>query len=226
MSQLTTGDYIRQLQDADDDIRRNAAWRLGRLRDITIIEPLIAALLDSSAEVRVRVAEALAGQRDPRVLPAVIDALQTEADPDARIQMIHTLGYQAAPEALTMLETLIEQDRDADIRTAAASALGELRAFTSQRTIAILITALLQETELTGRYQMAQALQRIGGSEVAQAIIPVLSPQLDTSVQLQLIELLGGLADADATSSLTTFLDSDDEAVRETARWALERLQR
>jgi HEAT repeat protein len=227
MNQLTTDDYIRQLQDAtaDEDVRRNAAWRLGRLRDITVVEPLLAALADPSAEVRVRVAEALGGQRDQRVPPALIQALAVEPDLDTQIQIIRTLGQQEAPEAVPTLESLLAQDEPAEIRSAAAAALSELHHFASPQTIALLVDGFIQTSDETVRYQMSQALQRIGGSQVVQALVRVLSAQLDVDTQVQLIEQLGLLGDASAGDALAAFVDSDNEGVRETAQWALSRLQ-
>jgi HEAT repeat protein len=227
MNPLTTQDYIHQLQDtdADEDIRRNAAWRLGRVRDITVVEPLISALHDSSAEVRVRVAEALGGQHDPRVPPALIQALQLEADLDTRVQIIHSLGQQKAAEAISLLETLIDQDTSAEIRSAAAAALGELHGFASPETMTVLVNHVVKEPDDITRYQIMQALQKIGGRAVAQSLAQVLTPRLAVDLQLQLIEQLGLLADPVASEALTPFLAADDEAVRETAQWALSRLQ-
>ena len=227
MHQPTTDDYIRQLQDSDKDIRRNAAWRLGRVRDITVITPLLDALHDSEAEVRVRVAEALSGQRDPRIAPAVMDALQTEADHDTRVQLIRTLGYQDAPEAVSMLEPLLEADTTSENRSAAAAPLGELHAFASPDTLRRLVSTLSTEAEIVTRHQIAQTLQRIGGSEVSTALAQALHPALDEAVQLQMIELLGLLgntSDMAARDALQPFMDSPFDSVRETAEWAFSRL--
>ncbi len=229
MQQPTTDDYIRQLQDPDKDIRRNAAWRLGRVRDITVITPLLQALHDSDAEVRVRAAESLSSQRDPRIAPAILNILESESDADTRVHLIRALGYQEAPDALPMLEDLLERDANSEVRSAAAAALGDLHTVATPDTVQRLVSALTQESEAVTRHQIARALQHLGGMSAA-ALIQSLKPELDEVIQLQVIELIGllgatGGTVTNAEDALTPFLNSPQESIRETAQWALNRLR-
>jgi HEAT repeat protein len=219
MTELTLEDYIVNLNSPAADVRRNAAWILGRSRDIRIIEPLIAALNDPDTTVRVRVAESLGNLRDERTIPPLIAAAQQEADDEVRAQLIASLGRQGDSQIIDHLLTAL-QDDSVLVRGAAAEALV---AIPDQRAIPALIQVLLEENDSNTRYHASRALGNIGGQATTEALIAALTqniePQPDRKIAL--IEILGQLRDRRTVDALRNLLNDPDEGVVETAKWAL-----
>jgi hypothetical protein len=76
---------------ADDVIRRNAAYALGRVGDRDAVEPLIAALVDPEIGVRREVARALGRIGDRDAVEPLIAALE-DSDLDVRLEASYALG--------------------------------------------------------------------------------------------------------------------------------------
>lgn len=224
MTEPTLLDYIAQLQHhADADVRRNAAWILGRARDIRIIPPLIAALQDADTAVRIRAAEALGNGRydNADITEALSAAINTEAEPAVRAQLLIALGRQGDLAVLPTQITAL-QDADASVRSAAAEGL---RLLADARAVPALIDVLRQDTDPNVRYDAARALVQIG-DPAAPALIEALQTAQDPAQQCQMIEVLGQLSPhPDTISALQHHLTataSDD--VRTTVQWALKQL--
>jgi HEAT repeat protein len=143
------------LEDADADVREAAAVALGRMRDRRAVGPLVLALKDEVAGVR-RIAAAGLSRIDPdwvslaetRAAAEKLKLAIQDADPAVRFfvaQLLVNLG-EMSPEALlgfspedqlaspaikrkrmaTNIFIALLDDRDRDIRQAAAEALGNL----------------------------------------------------------------------------------------------------
>src|SRR5215213_7890218 len=90
---LTTEDYIWLLKNSvDPDERLYSAFKLGRLRDAIVLQPLIDAHSDSDTNVRVRVAEALGTRDEIDVLAPLISLLQDD-ESKVRRQAAMSLGH-------------------------------------------------------------------------------------------------------------------------------------
>ncbi|HEY0928449.1 MAG TPA: HEAT repeat domain-containing protein [Gemmatimonas sp.] len=147
----------RALRHDDARVRRASAYALGEIASLRALEPLSAALRDSDAEVRYTAARAIGELDDlehpPAALleacrsndrrlariaamtvaelhdPATLDLLISLADMDDRDVRVHVaeaLGQIGSAKANAPLMRML-QDQDAEVRRAAAEALGELR---------------------------------------------------------------------------------------------------
>ncbi len=85
---------IAALKDRDADIRANAAWILGQIKDERAVEPLIEAARDRNAKVRSYAALALGKLGDKRAIP-VLNSAVNDTDRDVRL---------TAEQALAKLE--------------------------------------------------------------------------------------------------------------------------
>lgn len=74
---------IKALKDKDEDVRRDSAEALGKIRDKRAVEPLIEALKDKDEGVRKDSAEALGKIGDPSAVEPLIGALK-DVDPYVR----------------------------------------------------------------------------------------------------------------------------------------------
>lgn len=219
-SEPTVEDYIGWLTDPAADVRRNAAWMLGRLRDIRIVEPLIGAVQDTDPDVRMRVMEALGNIRDERVIEPLLTALHSEANPQVLAAAASALGRAGDLRALDPLVATLKHT-DAVVRSAAAEALGALK---DPQAAESLTHTLLSDSDSDTRYYASKSLVQIGGARVVDGLLAALSGDYAPEIKVPVIEILGQLYDQRAVDPLKPLAEDADEGVRETAKWALRQL--
>jgi HEAT repeat protein len=219
MIELTIYDYLNHLQSDNPDVRRNAAWNLGRFRDFTVIDPLIAALKDEDTSVRVRVVESLGNLRDERVVEPLIETL-SDTDADVRARAASALGNQRDLRAVDTLLTHITDPTDS-VRMAVVEALGLLP---DVRSVVPLVNVMLNDFDENTRYSASRGLIQIGGAAVVDTLLESLTIA-GVGGKLYIAEILGQLYDRRAIEPLRELLTDEDQAVQETARWALKQLK-
>ena len=141
----------------DADVRRDAAFRLEKIRDPRAVEPLIGALADKQWEVRMYAADALGEIGDPRAVEPLIGALNHDAE--VRGHAAHALGKIGDAAVEPLLDALADNSWS---REAAADALGSIG---DPRAVEPLIGALTDTREEVSE-AAARALgeiQRRGG---------------------------------------------------------------
>jgi HEAT repeat protein len=170
---------IRALGDGNWEVRRDAALELGRIGpERGVIPALIQALGDDEWKVREAASDAL-GRIGPEAVPALIQALEDE---DWRVReaaawalrVIRPRAVGAAPALLQVLE----DDENADVREAAAEALGETGL--EKEVIPALIQALEDEERV--HKAATDALVHIG-PEAVPALLQVLEDDENADVR-------------------------------------------
>ncbi|MBC8099669.1 MAG: HEAT repeat domain-containing protein [Armatimonadetes bacterium] len=220
MVEPTIDDYIANLRSAKPDVRRNAAWTLGRSRDIRILLPLITALNDPDADVRVRVAEALGNLRDARAVEPLLAALSHESDEEVQTQLLRSLGRQGDVRALDALLDALHAP-SAMIRGAAAEALHDIP---DSRATPLLAHTLAHDIDESVRSAAYRALTRIGGTPATDTLVAMLMSDLPADARNKIAELLGVLGERSTEPVLRMLLDDPDEGVRDKAAWALRQM--
>jgi len=214
----TLDDFIAMLKSDNPDERRNAAWMLGRQRDILCVPPLIHALNDPDHDVRLRVAEALGNLRDERAVMPLITALGDDSE-EIRAQVIQALGkqhdYRALPSIIPFLN-----DTNTQLRASAAQALIDMP---DPSALPALLHTFLTDSEHLVQYLSRQALSKIGGESLLNALLLELNGDHSAGVIIEIIEILAGLGDARALPAIEKLTTHDDNFVRETAVWATKR---
>jgi HEAT repeat protein len=219
MTEPTLEDFITLLRDPDPDVRRNAAWSLGRFRDPRITAPLIDALQDDNSGVRLRVAEALGNLRDEEAVIPLIAALSDD-DPRVRAEIVTSLGRQGDYRAVDALVALL-RDGESVVRAAAAQVFSLLP---DRRAVGPLVTVLLDDEDDSVRYYAARSLGQIGGAETVTALLAALQGEPSAISQIRIAEILAMLGDRRAVEPLRALAQNDDEEVSTAARWALGQL--
>lgn len=104
--QDAVGALVAQCDHGDPRVRRAIMAALGSIDAPTTVEPLLRALEDPDASVRVAAAVSLAGRSTRGVIMTLAQALEWERDPAARTAMIEALGAICSDEAATVLFTV------------------------------------------------------------------------------------------------------------------------
>lgn len=146
-----------QCDHGDPRVRRAMMTALGSIDAPTTVEPLLRALADPDASVRVAAAAALGGRAARGVTMALAQALERERVPTARTAMIEVLGAIGSDEAATVLATVATTRRT----------LFRRRGYSEDQRLAAVAALAVCQGSGTGR-----ALERIAtqaGGEVAEA---------------------------------------------------------
>ncbi|HEX6199439.1 MAG TPA: M56 family metallopeptidase, partial [Thermoanaerobaculia bacterium] len=207
-------------EDADEEVRRTAAWALGQLEDRMATPALIQALRqDESVEVRRTAVWALGQIEDPAAAPALGEALE-DADVEVRRTALWALGQIESPQAVGPLSRAL-QDPEPEVRRQAAWALGQIE---SREAVGPL-TAALDDASAQVREQVIWALGQIEDAASAAAIAAALSDE-SAGVRRQAAWALGQIESEAAVDGLVAALAGDeDEDVRRQSAWALGQIE-
>ena len=220
MPEYTLEDYIRLLAThASTEVRRNAAWQLGRYHDLRGLAPLIQAANDPASEVRVRVMEALGAFRDSAVLAPLLAGL-SDPDADVRAMAGQALGAVGDPRAGDSLLVALK-DPHAPTRASAASALGTIGATGAGES---LLHAMLMDEDEGVRYAARQSLVLLNDDQTTQVLLLALASLQDALDLTTLIEVLVQRRTQEALPALRALLAHEDEGVRLTVAWAIKAL--
>lgn len=123
---------VAAVNNSDANVRRNAAWAIGEIRDGDKINrssfalgSLISALKDANASVRRAAAFALSEIKDKRASVPLIDALNDE-NPDVREMAANALGEMKEPRAINSLQAALD-DQEQRVKIMAKWALDEIQ---------------------------------------------------------------------------------------------------
>jgi len=162
MGRAALAALINELDNPSATIRRNAAWAIGELTNMppgeraTAVPQLITLLRDSDAWVRMAAARAIGEVRDPRASETLIVTL-SDADWRVRRLAAWALNEMKEQRAVTALCRLLLGDSRAEVRRAAAEALGEIA---SAEALPSLQQAL-NDPEMTVRAKVTWAISEI-----------------------------------------------------------------
>lgn len=118
------------LSHRETRVRRAAAVALGRLATSKAVLSLLQAVNDPSPDVRLQVVQGLGATRNPRAVPWLIEALDTEADLDVQGALLLALGQTPTEDAVARLARAAEpggmlRRKPVSLRKRAIDALGE-----------------------------------------------------------------------------------------------------
>lgn len=238
-----TSRLIDDLKETDENTRWKAAKALGESRDLRAVEPLIAALNDSSIYVRRRVEESLGILKDLRAIGPLVEALKKDPDGNAARILAEYGVPVVAPLILALkqpgpidtpdqfypqvrktlagigapaVEPLIAALKDSDIRNNAASILGMIK---DSRAV-LPLAAGLADPDFYYRREVAFALGEI---KDPQAVAPLMTALLQEK-SADILDALGqalGKIDVQALDPLISALNSGDRMTKGRAAMAL-----
>jgi len=211
---------IQALKDESWLVRQNAATSLGMIPDARAVEPLIQVLKDEDKDIRQIAVSALGNIGDARATEALIQTLKDE-DKDIRQTAASALGNTGDAKAVeALIQTL--KDESARVRYQAVESLEKIG---DSRAVEPLIQALKDKgwietaVETPPKGKLLDSFIEIGKKEKPS------SPNSNKAwVRQKAIEALAKLGDARAVAPITEALNDKHEAIRTSAKEALERI--
>jgi HEAT repeat protein len=159
--------YALLLDPAAGPNRDHACWLLGWMGDDAAVAALVTAFRDPDVAMRRSAVVALGRLAHPDSTPALIEAMQTDADDRTRNIATLALGTICASTAMEpLLAVLANRAELANVRGAAAEALNGYR---DPRVVAALVTAL-EDPEPEVRFFAAFALSAAGDESALPAL--------------------------------------------------------
>jgi HEAT repeat protein len=213
---------VRELEDGDPRVRRQAAWALGELESSRGVDPLVDRLGDDDADVRLVAAWALGEIKEHDAIEALIDLLDDD-DPLVREMAVLALGEIGHPYAVSPIMAAVEDHPK--LREAAFWALGEIdgdRADDARRGLYGRRDTHGWENDQVWTGHLGNQLPRSVSKDVT-SVIAVLQDE-DPRVRRSAAEWLGGRGDPRAVEPLLEVLRDSEPAVRAMAVWALDEI--
>ena len=218
-SRAAVPDLVRALRDPDARVRSETAQALGAIgpaAGAAVAELVRMMSRDADDEVADLAAEAL-GRIGAAAVPAVSEILRGR-DPDARIRAVKALGA-AGPKAAAATADLLRAlgDRDEELRTAAAAALGRIGHGPEAKAAIPALIAALKDPDWKVRQHAAVALGQIGPMTdrvIAALIVGLKDPE--EAVALRASDALT-LIGTSALPPVLALLRDEDRAVRQSA---------
>lgn len=228
---------IDRLQDADPDVRMDAAAALGQLRIAAAAAPLLNSLRsDPDGDVRIQAVLALSTIRPGQAVDPLHQCVQADGYPELDYMMddmeyavcweiqeqaVKALGQIGDQRAIALLITLLQEERYADLQESGFSALAQLD---DERARAFLLTQLTDGGPRTKR-RVAQALVRlrsVAGNDdgLPPEFVQALSHALldaDAAVRISAVRALAGTRNPLVAVSLTMLLTDAEPEVRDAA---------
>jgi len=229
----TVEPLIAALKDPKKDVRDAVVEAIGKLGgDPRAVAAFAEPLKNGNSIAREEAASALGKIKHKSAVEHLVPVLKDE-DCFVRQSAAAALGKIGDPAAVESLGQAIK-DEDKDVRQAAVIALGEIGGTAA---VEPLVQSLNDEAVMV-RYRAVESLGRIGGSSAVDALIKVLKdggwislpvgkgklPNKKVWVRQKAIEVLTETGDARAVAPITETLSDKQEAVRQAAQKALQKL--
>lgn len=175
---------------------------LGTLGDLRAVQPLISMLNDTNDDVRATVAFALGSLKDARAVEPLIAALN-DAHFRVRLNAASALGTLKDPRAVEPLIAVLD-DTDSAVRRRAVMVLGTLK---DPRAVEPLI-ARLKDTDYSVRYQTVRSLSELDDLRAFEPLIAAVLNDPERDIREMAIKTLRELK-ARATEPLLAILKRD-----------------
>ncbi|MBI4639550.1 MAG: HEAT repeat domain-containing protein [Candidatus Tectomicrobia bacterium] len=199
-----TSSLVKALKENSVSKRREAAEKLGQLRDTEAREALINALSDQDSGVRKRAAKALGRLGDQGAIQPLL--LRLDKDIEIRQDLILALGHLRAKEAIPRLIELLGGG-EKTIRWASANALGDIG---DPQVVPTLVRQLSHESDEEVRIGIIEALGKLGGEEALTALTSLLEKE-NRRLRKAAVQALGNISQATAQPFREALEKSDKE---------------
>jgi len=213
-----------QLRMGNVKKRLAVVQKLARSDSADTVEPLVFALNDRDASVRIAAVQAL-GKFQSQIpkLTGLLAQLLRDPLPEIRAQGATVLGQSGDPAQAKLL-TDLQQDQDPAVRQAATLALEQLGKLSAKASAADEpLIATLRQGPAAEQVKAVQALGRSKDKRAKEALLEALQKNIDPAVLLVVIGVLAQSGDESMFKPLERLLDNSNPNVRSAAVAAVAR---
>ena len=197
----------------EEEIAKNAAWALERLKHPDSVQALIEALQDNREGMVCQAAVALGNISEVSAVSDLITISDNGQHPVCS-QVIKALAEIGHPSAITPLVQLLNNQK---LRWGIISALGQIG---TNRSVEILENALNQEGEDYSYYHISLALVNIGTPQAFQVLMSTLD-KYNQVLRASVASALDRVDDPQVTQILAQYYEDENIEVR---KWAIKAL--
>jgi HEAT repeat protein len=212
-------EIVNLLKDSDRKVRIAAVEALGKLKAKAAAQDIVRLMRDSDRDVQSAAAKAIGELKVDAVIPEIVNLL-TYSDSNDRYVRIAAVEALRKLKAKSAVIINLLKDSDADVRSAAFYALGEMKVEEAVPEIVKLLT----DSDSDVRHKAVFAL----GKMKAEAAVPEIVKLLTDSnlyVRSAAVKALGELKADTAVSEIARLLEDSNEEVRGRAIEAIGKLK-
>lgn len=241
MGETPVPQLLRAAKDQDRDVRAGAIRVLGRLGAPQGVEVFLQGLHDVDAEVRRAAAEALEQVGSPQAVEVLLQALR-DRDREVRRRVIRALGRTQDARAVPPLLGIIKSHEEDFVQIAMQSlvqidlngvlavipALGDADPFVQERAAWVLtqigsaaVLPLIQALQMSPPPINEYAARILGDIGDTRAVYPLINALENPALTGYAAQALGKIGDSRAVLPLLDLLNSNSDAIRQTAALAL-----
>jgi HEAT repeat protein len=220
-----------RLKSDDIEVRRDALMRLGSLKRPEASRAAVAGLTDSAPIVRVTATHAILSLPPEEAATLLIPLLQDKLE-FVRRETAFALGGTRSRSAVAPLVSLLTNDKDTGVQSAAVVALGEIGDESAVEPLSQVLAGTTGKKKSKSndnpfiRRAAAKSLGQIKSRTGVGVLISVLTNDAnDNDLRREAATALGLIGDTSAGPALQATLASTDPYLSEAARTALGRLK-
>ena len=211
--------FLSRLRENNPRMREVAALGLGLVEGREVVEPLIQSLRDAEVGVRANSAWALGRTEDGRALRPILGMLGDRSDVVRQAAVYAAGRFDDSTSSIAALTRVLREDDAANVRRAAAWALGQLE---ESAAVDALTGTLGRERDARVREMVVWALGQIEDRRATSSLVNTMRNDDDDRVREVAAWALGQIEDRSAADALGEVAASDKSArVRGTAAWAV-----
>lgn len=214
---------LSRLRDSNARMREIAALGLGQVEGREAVQPLIDALRDQEMGVRANAAWALGRIEDGRALRPITGLFGDRSEVVRRAAVYAAGHFDDSTSSVSALTRVLRDDESAEVRRAAAWALGQLEA---RESVDALTSTLGRERDPRVREMIAWALGQIEDKRATSSLVNTMRNDADDRVREVAAWSIGQIEDRSAADALGDVVASDKSTrVRGTAAWAIGQME-
>jgi HEAT repeat protein len=211
---------IRSAGDADNGVRGNSVWALGRIGDgrAPVAATVREALRDDESDVRTAAAAALGQLEVEDAVEELLRVLRSDPEPRVRRAAAWALGHMRRREAVDGLAAALRSERDEETREMCVWALGHLEAASAATTLSELVR---RDSSAEVREAAAWALGQIESRDAVAALGEAAGGDSNDGVRGTAAWALGQIQPSEAPAGLIRAVADARDHVRTKAAWAI-----
>ncbi len=193
------------LKDPDANVRTNVAAALCKLPDERVVSPLMKSLKDQETSVRAYAIQGLGVCGDKTAVPALLDILNNNDDPELLLATCDALGRLGDPHAVDHLIQFLVVPESREHQSLVLKVIDTVRRLQSPKAVPALFD-LLQSPETNIRLKTVEAIGQCKDKAAAEPLESFLAKDSSDEVRAAVAKAIGEIGDPESLPALVEAL--------------------